>query len=304
VNLKHLETYHYFCRYLCMTRTAEHLHVSQPAVSQQLRCFEEECGVKLFYRESGQYKLTEVGEAVFLISKRVFSRLQQIEGVLEIARRPASRRLRIGSTKAYARTLMPDLVAQFQKQYPDVQVSLSEGNSADLLVRLRNRKEDVVVVARKPYDSSFKPIPFARAEFVLVARPDHPLAKAETVSMTALTGEQLIIREQGSGSREAILSKLKAYDANPSVMVESESLSFILGFIQRRMALSFILLHEIENELASGNLKQVNLLEGGISFEADIVTLRGEPMSAPVRWFLKIAKKRREAVPTNSVQAG
>jgi DNA-binding transcriptional LysR family regulator len=297
MNLKHLEIFHHFCLSRSMKETAKRLNVTQPAVSQQLKTFEEECGVKLFFREANQYKLTEMGETTFLLTKRIFARVEQIETLLSKARKGTQERLRIGSTKGYARTVMPDLVAKFQHQFPRVQVRLSEGNSADLIQRLRNRKEDLVVVKRTAYDSTLKAIPFARADFILVARPDHPLAQSDTVSIKDLSGESLIIREQGSGSRDAILHKLNQFDVKPSVLVESESLSFILAYIELRMGVSFILSHEIEQELAAGILKQINLSEGNISFHADILTRRDEPLSVPMRYFIKVAKSWREGLP-------
>lgn len=292
MNLKHLETFHYFCEFMSMTKAAAHLHISQPAVSQQLRSFEEECGVKLYYRETNRYNLTDTGEAIFLVSKRIFRRVEQIDTLLCTARKASSDRLWIGTTKGYARTIMPDLISRFQRQFPGVQVRLSEGNSSELLNRLRYRKEDVVIVARTEYDSSQRAIPFARAEFVLVARPDHALAQPLPVTIGSLDGEPLIIRERGSGSRDAILKKLRHHGVTPSVVIESESLSFILAYIERRMGISFILSHEIEDELAQGTVRKIKLVEGDIFFESDIVTRRGEPMSMPMRSFLKIIKQK------------
>jgi len=291
VNLKHLETFHHFCEFMSMTRAAQHLNVTQPAISQQLRNFEAECGVKLFYREHNQYILTPAGEEVALLNKRIFSRVAQIEALFEKVRKSTQERLWIGTTKAYACTVMPDLIAEFQRHFPRVHVRLSEGNSADLITRLRKRKEDLVVVARTEYDSSLKAMPFAQAEFVLVARPDHPLAQQGAVSIQCLAGESLIIREHGSGSRHAILKKLRQHGVTPSLVVESESLSFIMEYIQRKMGVSFILSHEVEHQLAEGLLKQIHLEEGTIVFNADIVTRRDEPMPPPMRYFLKIAKR-------------
>lgn len=292
MNLRHLETFHTFCQCMSMTRAAILLNVSQPAVSQQLRSFEEECGVKLFYREDNRYNLTETGEALFLVSKRIFARVSQLDTLLDQARKASRQRLWIGTTKAYARTVMPDLIARFQKQFPRIQVRLSEGNSKELMARLRSRREDVVIVARTDYDSCFRAIPFATAKFVLVARPDHELARRGTASIKALDGEPLIIREEGSGSRRAIMSRLSQNGVKPSVVIESESLSFILAYIQRRMGISFVLSHEIEEQLAKGVVKQINLEEGEISFDADIVARRDEPLSVPTRYFIKIARKK------------
>ncbi|HTY23129.1 MAG TPA: LysR family transcriptional regulator [Desulfomonilaceae bacterium] len=293
MNLKQLETFYHFCRFRNMSRTAEHLFVTQSAISQQLRSFEAEAGVKLFFREANEYYLTETGEVLYLLSRGIFSRLGQMEGLLEEARKVASERLRIGTTKDYARTLMPDLIARFQEKYPHVQVHLSEGNSAELLAKLRTRKEDLVVVARSEYDSALRAIPFARALFTLVARPDHPLAVKSPVSISDLTGESMIIREQGSGLRNAVLEKLRQFGVKPSMLVESESLSFILAYVERRKGVSFILTREVEKELAEGVLKEIILTEGSIGFESDVVIRREEPLSIPMQYFLTIATDGR-----------
>ncbi|MGB6067580.1 MAG: LysR family transcriptional regulator [Desulfomonilaceae bacterium] len=294
MNLKHLETFHYFCKFMSMSGAAECLNVTQPAVSQQIRSFQAECGVQLFYRKAHEYKLTEAGEQLFLLSKSIFSRIEQAEGLLEKARKATSEVLKIGITKAYAGIVMPDLIARFQEKYPRICVHLSEGNSADLINRVRIRKEDLVVVARSEYGSDLRAIPFARAEFVLVARPDHRLATGSPVSIKSLDGEAMILREQGSGSRNAILQLLRRFDVTPSLLVESESLGFILGYIERKMGISFILSHEIEDELSRGVLKPIQLLEGTMGFQSDIVIRRNEPLSLALGYFLEILKKYAE----------
>lgn len=294
MNLRQLEVFHHFCHLGSMSRTAGHLKISQPAVSQRLHSLEEDCGVKLFYRDGTTYRLTETGEAIFLLTKRIFYRVAQIESLVENAQKGQADRLRIGATKGYARTLMADVLAKFQSKFPGVQVVLCEGNSAELLARLRQRKEDLVIVASSSYDSSMRPIPFARAEFILVARPDHPLAQLSEVSLKDLSGEALIIREQGSGSRDVILKRLNQSGVNLSIVAESESLSFILGYIERRMGISFVLAQDVRRELSEGILKQINLAEGTITFQADIVTLRAEPLSIPLRYFIRIARNLRQ----------
>lgn len=294
MNLKHLETFYHFCRCHSMTLAAQRLNVTQPAISQQLYAFEQECGVRLFYREANLYKLTDVGESIFLLSKFIFSRVEQIETLLLSSRKPTLERLRIGATKDYASTLMPELVARFQNQCPNVQVQISEGNSSDLMARLKDRKEDLVVVARNKYDSCFKSFRFAVVELVLVARPDHPLSGKSRVSIKDLCRELLIIREQGSGSREAILKKLGKYGIKPSAIVESGSLSFILAYIERRMGVSFVMVNEVSGELSKGTLKKIDLIEGNIRFPADIVVLREECVADPIRQFLKIAMAKRD----------
>jgi DNA-binding transcriptional LysR family regulator len=114
------------------------------------------------------------------------------------------------------------------------------------------------------------------------------------VSIKDLCGELLIIREHGSGSRDAILKKLGKYGVKPSVIVESGSLSFILAYIERRMGVSFVMVNEVGSELSKGILKKIDLIEGDIRFPADIVVLRDQPMTDPIRQFLRIAIKKRD----------
>jgi DNA-binding transcriptional LysR family regulator len=295
MNLKQLEIFHHFCECGSMSRTATRLGVSQPAISQQLHSLEEDCGVKLFYRDGTTYRLTNTGEAISLLTKRIFSRVAQITSLIEQAQKGQAARLRIGTTKGYACTLMPDILSQFQNKFPSVQVILSEGNSADLLTRLRKRQEDLVVVATRPYDSSMRAIPFAKAKFILVARPDHPLTRKSVVSLRDLAGEALIMREPGSGSREAVLKRLDESGVKLSVVAESENLSFILAYIERRMGISFILAQEVSRELSEGILKQINLEDGPITFQSDIVFLKGEPLTVPIRYFIKVVRKLRQS---------
>lgn len=289
INLKHLETFYHFCRFLSMTRVAETINISQPAVSQQIQLFQEECAVRLFYREGNQYRLTGVGESIFLLSKVIFARLSQIENLLEESRRPISGMLRIGTTKDYAATLMPDLVSKFQERFPEIMVKLSEGNSLELLARLRDRKEDLVVVARTQYDSFFKSFPFTIVELSLVAMPDHPFSKQDRISIRSLSEALLIIREKGSGSRDAVLRKLAQHNVKPSSIIESGSINFMQAYSKSRMGVFFVTANEVADELASGALKKIDILEGNVQFPADIVVLREKPMMAPVRKFLAIA---------------
>lgn len=294
MNLNHLETFHHFCRFMNMSRAAEHLHITQPAVSQQLRAFQAECGVQLFYREAKQYKLTSTGEDLFLLSKRIFLRIEQMEEMLARQREADAGMLRVGIAKAYAQIIMPDIMEKFQRKYPKTHVLLSEANSADLLARLRRGKEDLVLIARSDYDSSLQAVNFARAELVLVARPDHPLTQLGTISIKRLNEESMITRESGSGSRVAVIQTLERYGVTPSVIIESESLGFILGYLERRMGVAFILSHEIVKELAQGTLKQIHLEEGTIVFKADIVRRRNQPVSLPLAYFFEVLKKHGE----------
>jgi DNA-binding transcriptional LysR family regulator len=296
INLKHLETFYHFCRFLSMTRAAETMNVSQSAISQQIQLFQEECAVKLFYREGNQYRLTDVGESIFLLSKVIFARLAQIEDMLEESRRPTSGMLRIGTTKDYAATLMPDLVSRFQERFPEIMVKLNEGNSFELLARLRDRKEDLVVVARTHYDSCFKSFPFTIVELSLVARPEHPFFKQDRISIRNLSDALLIIREKGSGSRDAILRKLAEHNVKPASIIESGSLNFMQAYAKSRMGIFFVTANEVADELASGALKKIDILEGNVKFPADIVVLREKPMMAPVRKFLAIAIRGSENI--------
>jgi len=152
-------------------------------------------------------------------------------------------------------------------------------------------KYDVGTIGRLPYKSKLSVIPYTREEFCLVVSPQHRFSKCEEVSLKELQNEPIIIRENGSGSRYAILSLLSSHGVNPSVLLEAGSVEFIKEYIMKGHGISFLYRPEIRLEATLGLLKPVAVKEGPILVQTDTVFPRGVDLSPPVKAFLQLIEE-------------
>ena len=200
--------------------------------------------------------------------------------------------LTVGTTRSFARHLMPGLLSRFQESYPGVKVSLKEGSSQEIADGLVDFKYDLGIIGRLPNLNRLKVFPYTEEEFCLVTSPQHKFAVKKEVSYEELKNEPIIIREQGSGARYAILSLLRSKGIEPSVLVEAGSVEFIKEYVMKGQGLSFLYKPEIEMEAKMGLLTPLHMQGGPILVQTDIVLPRDAEPSPSARAFLRLVQKR------------
>lgn len=291
INLNQLRAFYFAAKEKSVTKAAEILYVTQPAVTMQIKALEQTLEIKLFRKYGKQLELTEVGKVLFQYAEKIFGVVEQMEyalkGYMELSRGS----LTIGTTRSFARHLMPGLISRFQESYPGVKVILKEGSSQEIADGLLDFKYDLGIIGRLPNPNRLKVIPYTREEFCLVTSPQHKFAGKEEVSYEELKDEPIIIREQGSGSRYAILSLLRSKGIEPSVLVEAGSVEFIKEYVMKGQGLSFLYKPEIEMEARMGLLVRLQMQGGPIFVQTDIVLPRDAEPSPSVQAFLLLAEE-------------
>jgi DNA-binding transcriptional LysR family regulator len=207
--------------------------------------------------------------------------------------------LQIGTTKNYARYIMPSLLSEFQRRYPRIKVILNEGNSEEMARSVLEMKNELALISQLNLDRKIKSVFFSTVEFVLVASPAHRFSQRQSISLRELNGEPVILREKGSGSRAAILRKFQEYGIWPSVITEASSLDFIVGYVKQNKGVSFMFEPDIKEELEKGTLKIIRVEEGNIIFFTDLIYHTEKSLSPPSQAFLKMVSelKRDLALP-------
>ena len=290
INLNQLRTFYLAAREKSITRAAEVLHVTQPAVTMQIKAFESQLDVKLFRKYGKELLLTDVGQVLYSYAKRMFKIVDEMEYVLKSYGDLTQGSLTIGTTRSFARHLMPGLLSRFQESFPKVKVFLKVGSSQEIADSIAAFKYDMGIIGRLPHLNKLKVVPYTKEEFCVVISPNHRLAAKSMVSIFELKNEPIIIRESGSGSRHAILSLLASHDVKPSVLVEAGSVEFIKEYIIKERGISFLYKPEIELEAKMGLLKPLDINEGPIWVQTDIVFARRAKLSPPAEAFLRIIK--------------
>lgn len=292
INLNQLRTFFLVAREKSFTKVAELSCITQPAVTMQIKTMERSLGITLFRKGGKTLELTDTGKELFNYATRIFAVVEEMEYVLEGYAGLSRGSLTIGTTRSFARHLMPGLLALFQERCPKVKVILKEGSSQEIAEGLEKFKYDLGVIGRIPECNRLKVIPYTKEEFCLVLSPGHRLAGRRQVSLRELKTEPIIIRESGSGSRYAVLSLLEEYKVKPSVLIEAGSVEFIKEYIIKQKGISFLYKPEIQLEAKMGLLKSVPIKEGPIFVQTDIVFSRDMEPSPTAKVFLNLVKEK------------
>ena len=291
LNLKQLEAFYLVVKKKSFTRAAEELNVTQPAVTIQVKSLETSLNLRLIQQVGKKMQLTEAGELLYQYGEKIFDLVSDANEKMRDFKKLMRGTLRIGTTKNYARYIMPSLLSEFQKKFPRIKVILDEGNSEDMARSVLEKKNELALISQLNLDRTIKSIFFSTVEFVLVASPEHRFSQRNSISLRELNGEPVILREKGSGSRTAILRKFQEYGIWPSVILEASSLDFIVGYVKQNRGVSFMFKPDIKEELEKGTLRVVTIEEGNIIFFTDIIYHSEKSLSPPSQAFLKMVNE-------------
>ncbi|MGD9077737.1 MAG: LysR family transcriptional regulator [Desulfobacterales bacterium] len=290
INLNQLRTFFLVAKEKSITKAAHALHITQPAVTMQIKAFEKNLGVKFIRKSGKELQLTDMGNVLYGYAERIFQVVEELEYALKGYGDLTQGSLTIGTTRSFARHLMPGLLSRFQERFPSVKVYLKVGSSQEIADRVAAFKHDLGIIGHLPHMNKLKVLPYTKEEFCVVISPNHRLAAKSMISISELKDEPIIIRENGSGSRHAILSMLASYDMKPSVLVEAGSVEFIKEYTIKERGISFLYKPEIELEAKMGLLNYLDIKEGPIWIQTDIVFPRKAKLSPPAEAFLQIIR--------------
>jgi len=167
----HLRSFHAVATHGSFTRAAEMLHITQPTLSGQVKELEERYGTKLFVRHGRRIELTDIGKSAFSITRPMFRHEEEVEHLLQSARALTSGELRVAADSPYIAT---PLLAQFQRIYPGIQISIQYGNSQQLMSWIESRRCDVAFLPNIPQeDERLYSIPLLPDRLVVFVSQDH-----------------------------------------------------------------------------------------------------------------------------------
>ncbi|NOY46038.1 MAG: LysR family transcriptional regulator [Deltaproteobacteria bacterium] len=291
LNFNQLRTFYEAARSGSFTRAAETLCVTQPAVSGQIRALEEALGLRLFRRRGRSMVLTEAGALVFRQAERVFALEREIEGLVEELRTVRQGLLKVGTTKTYARYVMPDILGRFHATYPGIRIVLDEGASAAVVRSVLEGRSEMAVVGLAEPVRGLRCVPFRREEVVLFAAPGHPLAGRGAVGFSELAGELMVLKEEGSTTRTLVRDACRRHGVSPKVLVETSNLEFIKDVVARGEGISFLVRCAVEEELGAGKVVEIPLRDERLWLDVFIVCPEPDVLSPAARAFLEILEE-------------
>ena len=293
MNLKQLEAFYLVVKRKSFTRAAEELNVTQPAVTIQVKSLEKSLNLKLIQQVGKRVQPNEAGELLYQYAEKIFNLVSDADEKMRDFKKLMRGTLQIGTTKHYARYIMPYLLSEFQRRYPRIKVILDEGNSENMARSVLEMKNELALISEINLDRKIKSIFFSTVEFVLVASSEHRFSQSKSISLRELNNEPLILRERGSALRDAILRKFHEYGIWPSMIIEASSLDFIMEYVIQNKGVSFMIEPDIKEELEKGILKIIPIDEGNIILFTDFIYHNEKSLSPPAEAFLKMVGELR-----------
>ena len=259
---RRLQVFHTVARLLSFTKAAESLHMTQPAVTFQVRQLEEQFNTRLFDRTHNRISLTEAGQRVYEFADRIFELYAEMENAVRDMTGEISGMLVIGASTTIAEYMLPALLGDFKKQYPDINVHLKVSNSDGIVSMVENNDIDLGVVEAPVMNKNLVVEGCRKDRLVAIVPPQHTLASQETVAMKDLLENAYIAREEGSGTREVIheyLAQLGMQASDVHVSMELGSPEAIKGAVEAGMGISIVSEVTIHKELQLGSLVALEL---------------------------------------------
>ncbi len=284
LTLRQLKVFESVARHLNYTRAAGELHLTQPAVSMQVKQLEDSLGVALLEQLGKRVHLTEAGQEVLTYARSITQQLDELEGVLNRIKGLSGGRLRI-SVATTANYFIPTLLGSFSRRYPDVTVSLDVTNREILLRQLTENTVDLVVMGQPPATADVEAQIFMDNPLVVVAPPDHPLAKEIKIPLKRLQEEIFLVRESGSGTRIAMERFFSERGMRLKTGMEVGSNEAIKQSVQAGLGLGLLSRATIEQELALQRLVVLDVSEFPIMRHWFVVHRKGKRLSAAAAVF-------------------
>ncbi|MGW3966090.1 LysR family transcriptional regulator [Amycolatopsis sp. NPDC005003] len=215
------------------TRAAEQVRVAQPSLSQQIRALEHDLGAPLFHRIRGNVSLTEAGETLLPIARRILADAETARlAVRELAELDRGR-VRLGAPPSLCTGLLPSMLAAFRHRYPGIQLELHESGSGDLRQRLAEGALDLALLAgaRTSADAGLTATPLLLEELVVISAPDAPVA-GDRLGIAELADVPLVMFRRGYDVREATVNACRAAGFEPSFAIEGGEMDAVLALVR------------------------------------------------------------------------
>ncbi len=284
LTFRQLQVFESVARQQSFTRAAKELHLSQPAVSMQIKQLEGAVGLPLFEQLGKQIHLTEAGSVMLQFSRRIAGDLREAEVAIEELKGVESGRLRV-SVATTVNYFAARLLARFCNQFPGVRVSLDVANRQAVLHQLEENSVDIVLMGQPPGGLEVEAEAFMDNPLVVIAPPTHPLVGRRRVPLSALATETFLIREPGSGTRSAMERFFADKGIAPRISVEMTSNEAIKQSVEAGLGLGVVSNHTVELECDAGRLRVLDVRSFPIKRKWYLVHRRGKRLSAAANAF-------------------
>jgi DNA-binding transcriptional LysR family regulator len=274
-------------------RAADELHITQPAVTAQIRSLEESLGIALFDRVGRETNLTIAGTTLLQYVRQIEAIANDAIAALAPFGGLEEPELSIGASHTIADYLLPTLLPQLLRKWPKLRIHVTSGSTNDVLQALTLHQVGIALIEAPAHRPDLKIEAFGEDELTLIVKPDHRWAMKPFISAVELVQEPIILREVGSGMRhfvEEYLEENGILRQQLQTFIDIDSTEGIVSSVEAGLGIGFVPGLAIEKALRLGTVKAIQLDNGPIRRELSIVSLNGPDPKGPIGTLLEIVR--------------
>ncbi|GET28584.1 LysR family transcriptional regulator [Prolixibacter sp. SD074] len=277
---------------LSFTKAAQEMYISQPAVTRHIRELENTLGLALFNRKGNRITLTAAGEIVYRYAQKTHILYDELQYELGTLKQTFSGSLRLGASSTISQYVIPEVIAAFHTRYPDIEVSLINGNSFEMEQKLQENRIDLAMVENYSSKTDLQYVDFSDDEIVVIAGHTCKFGRNANGTLAELQHIPLVVRERGSGTLEVIEQYLKSagYPLDRlNVILHLGSTEAIKNFLPRFNGIGLVSVNAIHKEIQLNTLKIIPVKGLNIKRKFRFAYPKG-PLTGNVKYFVDFTK--------------
>jgi len=292
--------------HLSFRKAAEHLFLTQPAVSLQIKALEEDLGVQLFDRTGTHIALTAAGELLLRYATQVHSLLSEAEHDIAAASGEHAGQLALGASTTIAQYVLPSILGDFRRQHPRVALTLTSGNTEEIVTAIEQQRIALGLIEGPARSRDIKTEPFLLDELVLIVPAAHEWSDRASVPLAEVPGVPLLLRERGSGTRQVVEAALERRGVRRralNVPMELDSTESIKSAVEAGLGVGFVSRWALAKDSRLGSTFKIMHIEGLRIERQFLIASSGGPqphgLTAEFRRFLLTRAPSRQASRSN-----
>ena len=293
--LRQLEVFLAVARDASVSRAARALAMSQSAASGSLAELERQFGVQLFDRIGKRLALSALGRSVRARAEAVLEQAGELERALGAG--DEAGRLRVGATLTIGNYLAPPLVARFLREQPGADVALAVANTAEIARQVQNFEIDVALVEGEVAHPDLELSPWRDDELVVFCAPDHPFARKRALSDGDLRGAVWIVREQGSGTRQAFDRAMRGLLPDLRIGLTLQHTEAIKGAVAAGLGVGCVSRIAVADAFANGSLRPCRVPHRDFRRRFFFLLHRHKHRGPGVQRWLRLCRDQRDEAP-------
>jgi LysR family transcriptional regulator, low CO2-responsive transcriptional regulator len=287
-----LESFLEVARLSSFSRAAEKRFCTQPAISSQIRTLEEEVGARLLDRSGGRVSLTAAGKLFLRYAGDTLERRKMILTEIAETERVPRGEIVVGANEGTCLHILPEVFAQFKRDYPSVSVSIKRSDYANILEAILENIVDVGVVSLPLTDKRFEAQMIHRDELVVIAALDHPLAAQKSVTVAEVSTYPLVVPKLGH-TRDALDALFYDHHLKPTFAMELDSSELLKRFVVAGVGVGFVARSNIEGDIRAKDLVAITFADAQIRRDLAMVFRKDKSLSRAAKAFMEIAVKHK-----------